>query len=287
MSLCSVVIPAHNEEAVIARCLDALVTQATESVIDIVVVCNGCTDRTADIVRSRADTDNRIRLIELTEGSKIAAIRAGLAAAPNDADVVATVDADVVLSTDAIDGLLTALSDDQPLIGAPSLNIDLTGCSWAIRRYYAVWAGEPYAASVIGAGVYAVNRAGLDRIIAMPDVIADDAWARAQFLPTERKTSAGTFTVYPARTLRPHVKRGARIVLGNRQLAVMRATAGLRAPASPPHALGSGRNLPLTDKLTYRLITRATKVLASWRELRGHTSMWSSDPTSRSVGSPT
>jgi glycosyltransferase involved in cell wall biosynthesis len=286
MSLCCVVVPAHNEEAVITRCLDALTTQATEAVLDIVVVCNGCTDRTADIVRSHAATDPRIRLIDLAEGSKTAAIRAGFASVPQDADVVATVDADVLLSTTAIGGLLTALAGDQPLIAAPSLDIDLTGCSWAIRRYYAVWAGEPYAANVIGAGVYAVNRAGLDRIIVMPDVIADDAWARAQFLPTERKTSAGSFTVFPARTLLPHVKRGARIVLGNRQLAVMRATAGMRAPASPRHDLGSGRHLPFADKLTYRLIRRATNVLASWRELRGHTSMWSSDPTSRSAGSP-
>jgi glycosyltransferase involved in cell wall biosynthesis len=287
MSLCSVVVPAHNEEAVIERCLDALTTQTTDALLDIVVVCNGCIDSTADIVRSRAMADKRIRLIDLAQGSKTAAIRAGFAAAMKDADVVATIDADVVLSSGAIDGLLTALFDDRPLIAAPSIDFDLTGCSTAIRRYYAVWAGEPYAATVVGAGVYAVNRAGLDRIMAMPDVIADDAWARAQFLPAERKTGAGTFTVYPARTLQPHIKRGARIVLGNRQLAVMRATAGMRAPASPPHPLGAGRDLPLTDIVTYLLITRAMNVLASWRELRGHTSMWSSDPTSRSVGSPT
>jgi glycosyltransferase involved in cell wall biosynthesis len=286
MSVCSVIIPAHNEEAVIARSLRALTTQATESLLDIVVVGNGCTDLTAEIVRSLAVADPRIRLVELAVGSKTAAIRAGFAGAPDDADVVAVIDADVVLSPDAIDGLLTALSDERPLIAAPSIDFDLTGCSWAIRRYYAIWAGEPYAANVIGAGVYAVNRAGLDRITAMPDVIADDAWARAQFLPTERKTGAGIFTVYPARTLRPHIKRGARIVLGNRQLAVMRATSGLRAPASPRHTLGAGRHLPPTDKVAYRLITRATSVLASWRELRGHTHMWSSDPTSR-VGRPT
>ena len=50
MSTCvsiSVVIAAHNEEDVIGRCLDALLEAAQPTELEIVVVCNGCTDRTA------------------------------------------------------------------------------------------------------------------------------------------------------------------------------------------------------------------------------------------------
>ena len=42
----SVVIPAHNEETVIGRCLAALFAGAGEGELDVVVVCNGCRDGT-------------------------------------------------------------------------------------------------------------------------------------------------------------------------------------------------------------------------------------------------
>ena len=45
----SVVIPAHDEEAVIGRCLDALFEGALPGELDVVVACNGCTERTAEI----------------------------------------------------------------------------------------------------------------------------------------------------------------------------------------------------------------------------------------------
>ena len=47
----SFVIPAHNEEAVIGRCLTALLAGARRDELDIIVVCNGCTDRTAEVAR--------------------------------------------------------------------------------------------------------------------------------------------------------------------------------------------------------------------------------------------
>jgi glycosyltransferase involved in cell wall biosynthesis len=287
--VCTIVVPAHNEEAVIERSLRTLCGQATARVLDIVVVCNGCTDRTADIVR--AYPDPRVRLIELSQGSKTAAIRAGFEAAPASAAMVAVVDADVVLSTDAIEGLAKALDGRLPLIAAPLLDVDLTGCSRTVRRYYAVWLSEPYVtAGVIGAGVYAVNPAGLERIITMPDVLNDDAWARARFARAERVTSSGTFTVFPARTMAPHVRRRARIVLGNRQLAAMRKETG-RQPAAastqlaPPTTNASPKpriaRAGSADQLTYWAIDKAADLLAAWRSMRGKTTVWSTDATSR------
>ena len=43
----SVVIPAHDEEAVIERCLGTLLADARAGEVEVVVVCNGCTDDTA------------------------------------------------------------------------------------------------------------------------------------------------------------------------------------------------------------------------------------------------
>lgn len=45
----SVVIPAHNEESYIAGCIESVLDHATDDLLEIVVVCNACTDRTAEI----------------------------------------------------------------------------------------------------------------------------------------------------------------------------------------------------------------------------------------------
>lgn len=49
----SVVIAAHNEEAVIGGCLDALLAQRTDTPLEVVVSANGCTDRTAEAAEAR------------------------------------------------------------------------------------------------------------------------------------------------------------------------------------------------------------------------------------------
>ena len=79
----SVVIAAHNEEAVIGRCLDALL--AEDGGLDITVVANGCGDRTAAVrsahplattvmSRSSGSASNASRHRPITASSSWAAI---------------------------------------------------------------------------------------------------------------------------------------------------------------------------------------------------------------------
>ena len=100
----SVVIPAHNEAKVIGRGLDRLFDSLGAG-IEVIVICNGCTDDTADVVRRRG---HRVTVIELAAASKERALRA--------ADRIATafprvyVDADVLVSGTAIHAVLEHLS---------------------------------------------------------------------------------------------------------------------------------------------------------------------------------
>ncbi|GAB3911511.1 hypothetical protein GCM10029964_117600 [Kibdelosporangium lantanae] len=68
----SVVIAAHNEESVIARCLRTLSGSAKPGELDVVVVANGCTDRTAQIARAE-----RARVVETPTAGKANALNLG------------------------------------------------------------------------------------------------------------------------------------------------------------------------------------------------------------------
>ena len=66
----SIGIPAHNEEANIGRLLDNLLTQTLKDDTDleeILVVADGCTDQTVDIVKGFKEKNDIIKLIELKE----------------------------------------------------------------------------------------------------------------------------------------------------------------------------------------------------------------------------
>jgi glycosyltransferase involved in cell wall biosynthesis len=65
----SVVVPARDAESELPHQLDALLTQDWAGAWEIVVVDNGSTDATAEIVRHVAADDSRVRLVEAKDGS--------------------------------------------------------------------------------------------------------------------------------------------------------------------------------------------------------------------------
>ncbi|WP_434318700.1 glycosyltransferase [Leifsonia sp. P73] len=71
----SVVIAAHDEEAVLGACLRSLLSEGVER-DRIVVVANGCSDRTAEVAR-----DHGVVVVEREEPGKAAALNAGDAVA--------------------------------------------------------------------------------------------------------------------------------------------------------------------------------------------------------------
>jgi acetyltransferase-like isoleucine patch superfamily enzyme/glycosyltransferase involved in cell wall biosynthesis len=209
----SIVIPAHNEAFGIRGCLDRIQQQARDGEFDIVVVCNGCTDDTAALARSRAG----IRVFEIDEASKVAALNAG-----DDACRYATriyLDADIAVSTATLRQVVAAL-EAGGLAAAPVPVVDSTGCGPLIRGYFAIWSRLGYTRThVLGSGLYALSEDGRSRFSRFPDVIADDGFVYRQFVEHERVNPAGaTFTVYAPRRLRALVRRRIRIVAGNRQL---------------------------------------------------------------------
>jgi glycosyltransferase involved in cell wall biosynthesis len=194
----SIVIPAHNESSVIARTLGAWVGKAGSAGIDVVVVCNGCTDDTAEIARRFAST---VRVVESKIAGKTHAMNLGDRISCGFPRIYA--DADIVITVDAILALAKRLERGDVLAVAPTPEIDLTGCSWLVRKYYDVRSRLPSSREGIGgSGVYALCEEGRKRFREFPSIIADDMYVRLQFKPEERETlPLVKSTVFPPRTI--------------------------------------------------------------------------------------
>ena len=87
----SLLIVAHNEEALIGkRMQSALAVDYPAEKLEVLVVCDGCSDATAAL--ARAHTDGRVRVLELpAQVGKAAALTPGCAAARHEILVLADV----------------------------------------------------------------------------------------------------------------------------------------------------------------------------------------------------
>jgi glycosyltransferase involved in cell wall biosynthesis len=195
----SIVVPAHNESSVIARTLSQWVTNPASDDIGVVVVCNGCTDDTANVARRFGPT---VHVVESDVASKTHALNLG----DQISDVFPRiyVDADIVITVDAIRALARRLEQGGVLAVAPTADINLTGCSWLVRKYYNIRSLLPSSREGIGgSGVYALSESGRRHFGQFPDIIADDTYVRLQFRPDERETLPSVrCTVFPPRTVR-------------------------------------------------------------------------------------
>jgi hypothetical protein len=272
----AVIVPAHDESAVIGRLL-AAITQPGVGTLDIVVVCNGCQDDTAAVAQSFG-----VRVLETPVPSKIHALRIGDAAVQTYPRLY--VDADVEIERASLDALIEVLRTGSCLAAGPQRVIPRAGVSPLIRAYYAAWEELPAVkGSLWGRGVVGFARAARDRVATMPDAMSDDLALSLLFAPEERVVLAtATVVVHPPRTLAALLVRKERSVVGNRQLrAVGIATESDRT--RPRDLLTVGRQSPRHAVGTVVLVGVA---LAARLRARRHSPSdaahrWGRDDTSR------
>ncbi|HEV8558512.1 MAG TPA: glycosyltransferase [Actinophytocola sp.] len=270
----SVVIPAHNEAAVIGRCLDTLFAGAAPDELDVVVVANGCTDDTA-VAAKRAG----VRVLETPIGGKPHAIRLGDEACLTFPRVY--LDADVELSAASVRALVAALEKPGVLAAAPVPEWDLRGAGRVARRVHRVHdALVAPSRALAGVGVYMLGERGHAQAFPLPDLISDDGWVHRSFTAEERAVVPGARSVVrPARTVRAHLRRRVRVRLGNRELAALgKPAAEGRLRLGSLAALIRRRTVSPLDAACYLGVLAADRLLA--RTKRGSAS-WSRDVSSR------
>ena len=112
----SVLIPAFNEAKVIASVRQILAS--THRKVRIIVIDDGSTDGTSDVVRASFAGDQRVSLVTTQNGGKARAINFGLAHA--DGDIIVVLDADTQFEPQTISRLVRWFAD--PAVGAVAGN---------------------------------------------------------------------------------------------------------------------------------------------------------------------
>lgn len=107
----SVVIPAYNEERVIDKTLRPLLRSRYGNIVEYLVVDDGSTDDTAEIVGRLADRDGRIRLLRQENGGKASALNRGFHQSRG--QVVVTLDADTVFTPTTVGNLVRHFTINQ------------------------------------------------------------------------------------------------------------------------------------------------------------------------------
>jgi cellulose synthase/poly-beta-1,6-N-acetylglucosamine synthase-like glycosyltransferase/peptidoglycan/xylan/chitin deacetylase (PgdA/CDA1 family) len=124
----SVLVPAYNEEVGIAQAIRSL-TAGDYPELEVLVVDDGSTDRTAAIVRE-LDLP-RVRLVQQPNGGKAAALRTGAREAAH--DVLVMLDGDTVFEPSTIRHLVQPLRD--PRVGAVSGNVKVGNRGGLLGRW--------------------------------------------------------------------------------------------------------------------------------------------------------
>ena len=129
----TVLIPAHNEENVIVQTVTSVLLSDHRD-LQIIVVNDGSTDKTRELLDANFGHEPRVRIIHQVNRGKAAALQLAMSQAT--AEFVVTIDADTEIESDAIRKLLRHFSD--PKIGAVAGNVKVGNRSRWLTRWQAL-----------------------------------------------------------------------------------------------------------------------------------------------------
>ncbi|MDQ7992121.1 MAG: glycosyltransferase [Propionicimonas sp.] len=230
----SVVIAAHNEEAVIARTLDALVAQLAEQPAEVIVSANGCTDDTAAIA-ARAG----VAVIDRPDPGKAGALNAAEELATGFPRIY--LDADIVVPPGGLAAVVGRVAQDPPpLAVVPRRSLNTAGRPWLVRAYFAINERHPaFRTGLFGRGMIAVSRAGRARFDAFPAMVADDLFLDGQFADTEKAVAQDVVVVVETPfTTRDLMRRLVRVRRGSAQIRAAAAAGEVDATIRKPDRWG-------------------------------------------------
>jgi glycosyltransferase involved in cell wall biosynthesis len=165
----SFVIPAHNEEAIIGKCLDAIIRETKgRSDTEIIVVDNASTDGTAKIASSYPG----VNVVHEPQKGLVWARRAGYLASHG--ELIANIDSDNMLTPGWINTVMAEFERDPKLVtlSGPFTYYDLPRTAQLVTRFFYYITYITYIlsrfifhiGSVVQGGNFVVRRTALEKI---------------------------------------------------------------------------------------------------------------------------
>ena len=116
----TVLIPAYNESNVISRTIQSILSSDYHN-LQVIIIDDGSTDGTSDVVRSEFGSDDRVSLVVKENGGKASALNMGFNLAHT--EIVVCMDADTIFAKDAVSKLVRHFAD--PAVGAVAGNVKI------------------------------------------------------------------------------------------------------------------------------------------------------------------
>ncbi len=130
----SVVMPVFNGERFLDEAVESVLRQSFDD-FELIIVDDGSSDRTPDILRRFAEKDRRLRVVTQPNGGIVSALNRGVAEA--EGEFVARMDADDVSHPSRLSRQYAAIRADPSVVvlGGACEVIDETGASLGVRRF--------------------------------------------------------------------------------------------------------------------------------------------------------
>lgn len=278
--MATVIVPAHNEASVIEDCLNSIINQS--GVDHIIVPCNGCTDNTVDIVKTKFPN---VVCLDIEKPSKTNALNVAEEKAKElgISHPIFYIDADTQLSENAIQHISEIMDSGEVLLAAPTPKINTNKSSFLVKTYYKVWTNLPYIKEgVIATCSFIVSEEGRQRFDKFADVIGDDGYIRCHFKNKEIANIKGAEIYITApKDIFSLIKIKTRARLGNMEL-----IAKNKCPVREEKHYGNVMKEKLFSKnffstSVYILIALIIRVRANAQFKKLSTYTWEKDTSSR------
>jgi len=267
----TIIIAAFNEASCIRGTLSSL-GSGTSKAFQVLVVCNGCTDNTEEIISSEFPLifkENR------ESASKSLAIRHA-----ESLDIGYPrlyLDADITLSENDAEKLInTAQEHTEAALFVPHSHIDTQASDQLVKTYYQAWYSTPHVKLLgFGSGAYLLNQSGREKFGLWPELIADDGFLRTLFKINEICIIDNTLvTVKAPKTIWALLKIKTRSKFGNLELKKQYKINRIELPNN------SRLQMSLLQRLVYSAINVVALVWAHSNQLTGN-AKWHRDNSNR------
>jgi glycosyltransferase involved in cell wall biosynthesis len=280
----SVIIPAYNEETLINETLNYLLSDDYLSNIEILVVCNGCYDKTYENV-NRYIEENQSSLNEksitllvtlIEEASKTNAINIGVIKTV--AGIKILLDADIEMTGQGIETLVDELIERDLKGLTPKITFLYQHSNFFVRQYYNIASQSFYNAKYRLSNVIALSPEGVSTIGTLPKVIADDEYIRRLFSDSEVSISGNcAYNFICSKTLGSLLQVLTRVERGNIQLAKLPHKFKGTTKVKGYHSF-SILSFPF-----FIIIKLLIKIRAKFQLARGHIFQWERDESNRTI----